>query len=210
MENGKRAKEKIQRNRKVTLNFSYKSNTKQRKDLPIYKKCAKSQQTCVYVSQPLQMFRDIWRLNYTELYFYTLVRFEILSVGKGAIINIRSMTLSLLQAGPKEERKMRKKSCIHLDQHLPSHWVQKFCVGIGANQRLWPNYPILTTQSSVLSLKWNFSPERSTEVQLNSLKTSPSFFNAFWVLVPHSSLEELVSTNYFLNLKSTPCLFVWL
>lgn len=67
------------------------------------------------------MFRDIWRLNYTELYFYTLVRFEILSVGKGAIINIRSMTLSLLQAGPKEERKMRKKSCIHLDQPLPSH-----------------------------------------------------------------------------------------
>jgi hypothetical protein len=58
------------------------------------------------------------------------------------------MSLSLLQEMEREVRKgMQKKICSKLAHPLSKYQVQKFCVGIGANQRLRPNYPVLTTQN---------------------------------------------------------------
>lgn len=72
-----------------------------------------------------------------------------------------------------EKSDREEERCINLAHPLSKYQVKKFCVGIGANQRFRPNYPILTTLNFTFT-KVDFFPEQSTDVQLN--------FKTFWVL----------------------------
>lgn len=91
-------------------------------------------------------------------------------------------------------------SSIDLAHPLSSNWFQKFCAGIGANQKLRPHRPVLASQSCLFTKVENFQIKHRgpMEVAKNKLFCSSSRLSDFlkiYMKIPCGGLGEITFTN---------------